>query len=541
MLFTNYLKSVESDLNYNIDDCDLSNYFKYNSNIHFNPDLYNDIDILSNLTLIDKTYTKFGHYYLKNKLFNPTNDHQQLLFNKQNCMLLNNPKKYNWVSTKLKEIQSLQHSILHIFDNEFIKNKHIEAIYFKDYFDRFNTNDVILNYYNIFNIYYPIYHIFSPIILLIIPFIFKKIFPDFSLKNNFFFLFAGIPNMDMFQIKDFKQLIMTCITVLFFLYNSYISIKQSQHTTLMNKVIKTHLLNINKIIELSKEIYEFQNLGFNLKFSKFSDNLGLISELNTVKKLNNHGKNMVLYKKIIHNKEELLPYIKFIALNDYIININTLLNNGYSLPTYIQGESKLTIEDMKHPYVEKCVINSIDIGNDTKSKNIIITGPNASGKSTVLKTILFNIILAQTISVCCAKTMTFTPFKNIYSYLSKTDTLGKQSLFETDINNISDYLTQIQNNECSFIAIDEIMSGTNIEESTKIGKSIGKKLNSFKNNISMITTHNNKLTQLEKKNYSTNYKMKIDNDYTYKLVKGVSNDFLGIKLLKEKHNDVFNF
>jgi len=45
---------------------------------------------------------------------------------------------------------------------------------------------------------------------------------------------------------------------------------------------------------------------------------------------------------------------------------------------------------------------------------------------------------------------------------------------------------------------------------------------------------------LEKKNYSKNYKMKIDNDYTYKLVKGVSNDFLGIKLLKEKHNSFFN-
>jgi len=344
----------------------------------------------------------------------------------------------------------------------------------------------------------------------------------------------------MFHINDFKQLITTSLSILFFLYNSYIAIKQSEHTKLINKVIKTHLLNINKIIKLSKEIYEFDNLGTHLNFSKFSDNLGLISELNTIEKLNNKGKNMLLYNKIIHNKEEFLPYIKFIALNDYIININTLLNNGYSMPTYLNGESKLTIVDMRHPYVENCVTNTIEIGNDTSSKNIILTGPNASGKSTVLKTILFNTILAQTISVCCAKTMTFTPFKNIYSYLSKTDILGKQSLFETEINNISDYLTIIQNNECSFIAIDEIMSGTNIEESTKIGKAIGKKLDSFKNNISMITTHNNKLTHLEKKNYSKNYKMKIDNDYTYKLVKGVSNDFLGIKLLKEKHNSFFN-
>jgi len=484
MLFTNYLKSIELDLTYNINNCNLDNYFKCNGACHFNPELYTDIDILSNLKIIDKTYTKFGHYYLKHKLLNPTDDHKQLLFNKTNIMLLNNSKNYNWMTSKLKEIQSIQHSIIHLFDNEFTKNKHIEAIYFMDYFDRFNNNDVILNYYNMFNIYYPIYHIFSPIILLIIPFIFKKIFPDFSFKNNIVFLFAGIPNMDMFHINDFKQLITTSLSILFFLYNSYIAIKQSEHTKLINKVIKTHLLNINKIIKLSKEIYEFDNLGTHLNFSKFSDNLGLISELNTIEKLNNKGKNMLLYNKIIHNKEEFLPYIKFIALNDYIININTLLNNGYSMPTYLNGESKLTIVDMRHPYVENCVTNTIEIGNDTSSKNIILTGPNASGKSTVLKTILFNTILAQTISVCCAKTMTFTPFKNIYSYLSKTDILGKQSLFETEINNISDYLTIIQNNECSFIAIDEIMSGTNIEESTKIGKAIGKKLELIKNNIS---------------------------------------------------------
>jgi DNA mismatch repair ATPase MutS len=128
-----------------------------------------------------------------------------------------------------------------------------------------------------------------------------------------------------------------------------------------------------------------------------------------------------------------------------------------------------------------------------------------------------------------------TPFKNIYSYIKKKDHLGKHSLFENEINNITDYLKRIEDKESSFIVIDEIMSGTNIIESTKIGKSICNKLNSFNNNISIITTHNNELTTPDKNNSSTNYKMKIDNNYTYKLVPGVSNDFLGIEILKKKH------
>lgn len=537
MLFNNYLKSVENNITYNINNCNfLSKYFESNSNINFNLELYDDLDILENIDKIDKTHTKFGFFHLKNKILNPTDDDQKLVFNKNNIVITSNPKVYNFIKLNLEKISSLQHSIIQLFDDDFIKNDNIEKIYFKDYLKNLNNNDIVLNYYNIFNIYYPLYHIFSPIILLIIPFIFKKIFPDFSLKNNIIFMFAGIPNMDMFKITDFKQLITTSLSILFFLYNIYVSFKLSTHTQVINNYIKKTLVNINTIIDCCKQMYEFENIGTKLMVSKFSDNFEIFHKLNNIDLLNN-GNMMFLYKQIIYYKEELLPYMKFIGYNDYLVCLNTLiLTKKYTLPNYITDKTtKLNIEKMNHPYIKDCVENNITIGHNNNSKNILITGPNASGKSTFLKTILINIIFSQTLSICCASKMSMTPFKNIYSYIKKKDHLGKHSLFENEINNITDYLKRIEDKESSFIVIDEIMSGTNIIESTKIGKSICNKLNSFNNNISIITTHNNELTTPDKNNSSTNYKMKIDNNYTYKLVPGVSNDFLGIEILKKKH------
>ena len=51
--------------------------------------------------------------------------------------------------------------------------------------------------------------------------------------------------------------------------------------------------------------------------------------------------------------------------------------------------------------------------------------------------------------------MEITPFKNIYSYLSKGDKLGKMSLFEKEIHNLTDYLSLLETKELSFILIDE--------------------------------------------------------------------------------------
>ena len=541
MLFNSYLEQLDSEINYRFkNEGIISKYLENSMNINTNEDFFKDIDLESYFKLIDKTKTHFGSVYLKKKLFNPSNDLNRLMYNKKNIISFGDASIYDFCNNSLEEISKIQNSLLQFYDGEFIKdNNNVDAIYFNDYFERFNKNETILNCYNFFNIYYPAYSILSPVILLVIPLIIMRILPHIELKNNFYFksMFVGIPTINMFDVETTHELIVAVLTLVLFVYNIYIAVKFSYHTRHINNHIKKTLQNIKRLIDISNEIFNYKNIGEILKFKKLDNKFR-----DKFNNLENNGNNMVLFREISKNKEEFLDYIKFISQIDYYININKLIKeHEYKLVLYNTNLDKpvLNIENFKHPYLNNGIENSIKIGDDV-SNNIIITGPNASGKSTLLKSILFNIILSQTLSIGCCSSMEITPFKNIYSYLSKGDKLGKMSLFEKEIHNLTDYLSLLENKELSFILIDEIMSGTNFNESTKISYAICSNMNKFKNNISIITTHNNKITKLEKKQKCINYKMEInkntDSIYTYKLVKGISNDYLGMDILKSKLN-----
>ena len=89
--------------------------------------------------------------------------------------------------------------------------------------------------------------------------------------------------------------------------------------------------------------------------------------------------------------------------------------------------------------------------------------------------------------------------------------------------------------------MDEIFNSTNPEEGISGAYAICKKMSKFKNNISIITTHFNYLTKLNKHGYE-NYKIKIHKVnnkiiYPYKLEKGISNQFIALDLLKQKGFD----
>jgi DNA mismatch repair ATPase MutS len=540
MVFEGYIDQVDKELKYEFkNDNIISKYLESNTNIKFN-DIYSNLELERDIKIIDKTQTKFGSLYFKKRIMAPTNDISKLLYNKNNIVKFSNNEVYNNMRSSLEKIEKIQTSLIQFYDESFIKNNNnIDSVYFNDFFEKFNQSDRCLHYYSMFNIYYPAYSIFSPIILIIIPILIHKLLPHIDFNESVFLktFSVGIPTFETFKVDDFKGFASSALTLIFFVYNVYISLKFSYHTDYMNKYIKEHLVNIKEIIDISNEIYNLNNIGEHLQFKKFDTKF--ISKFD---KIDYNGYNMVLFKELINNKDDLLSYIKFISQIDYYVSINTLIkNNGYRMVMYNNmTKPKLNIENFKHPYLNNGIENSIKIGNGEESQNIIITGPNASGKSTILKSVLFNIILAQTISVSLCSSMEITPFKNIYSYLTKDDKLGKMSLFEKEITNLTDYLELLENNELSLLLVDEIMSGTNFNESTKISYAICKNLNKFKNNISLITTHNNKITKLEKNNRSVNYKMVIDkndtNIYTYKLVKGISNDFLGMDILKSKMN-----
>ena len=122
---------------------------------------------------------------------------------------------------------------------------------------------------------------------------------------------------------------------------------------------------------------------------------------------------------------------------------------------------------------------------------MIITGPNASGKTTILKSTLINIIFTQQFGCGFYDSAKFSPFKHIHCYLNIPDTSGRDSLFQAEARRCKEILDVITSNkkDSHFCAFDELYSGTNPEEAETSAAAFMLYLQKYKNVSSLLTTH----------------------------------------------------
>lgn len=194
------------------------------------------------------------------------------------------------------------------------------------------------------------------------------------------------------------------------------------------------------------------------------------------------------------------------------------------------GINQISTEDIFHPLIAEPVANSI-----SECGSVLLTGSNASGKSTFLKTIAINSILAQSVYTCTAKVFK-TNFYKTYSSMSLRDDLSNsESYFIVEIKAIKRIIDAVSDEVPVLCFVDEVLRGTNTVEriaaSTQILKMIAKG-----NAVCYAATHDIELTTLLEKNYA-NYHFKEDviNDdviFNYKLLEGKATSRNAIKLLK---------
>ena len=306
---------------------------------------------------------------------------------------------------------------------------------------------------------------------------------------------------------------------------------------------------------------------------------------------------------LLKEKEELIkPYFKYIAYLDCWTSVvewylESTSNHPLSLPNYIDYQDNLSpidsdnteddknnkitskkpflkIDNFYNVMVENSVANSVQMGgfhsNDDDGKddanyangnsnnnnnhvnNLLITGPNASGKSTCIKAIIETIVLGQTICVVPAAKCQFTPFKLINTYLNIPDCQGKESLFQAEMARCSHQIKCLDNlnkNEFSFSIMDEIFVSTNYYEGVSGAYAICKKMSQYPNSLAIITTHFPVLSQKCRddplfKTYYFPVESLPDGSIkgTYKLTPGESQQHLAIKMLQLKgfDNDIID-
>ena len=111
------------------------------------------------------------------------------------------------------------------------------------------------------------------------------------------------------------------------------------------------------------------------------------------------------------------------------------------------------------PLAEKGAVKN----NFKLNKNVIITGPNAAGKTTLLKCIMLNVLFTQQVGRGFYDKALINPFDFIHCYLNIPDTSGRDSLFQAEARRCKNILSFIEmhKDKKHFCIFDELYSGTN--------------------------------------------------------------------------------
>ena len=230
---------------------------------------------------------------------------------------------------------------------------------------------------------------------------------------------------------------------------------------------------------------------------------------------------IVSYLRIIFQ----VDFIKFYSMLKHVEGNESTIKDMY----HDREGASLKVEKLYHPLIGDPVANSIQM-----QRGVLITGSNASGKSTFLKTIAINTILAQTVHTCIAKDYCGSFMKILTSMALRDNLAGGESYYMVEIRSLKRILEECEKPEPVLCIVDEVLRGTNTIERIAASSQILHSLAKPKV-LAMAATHDIELSYVLEKEYD-NYHFEEEiqeNDvvFDYKLRTGRAMTRNAIRLL----------
>ena len=193
---------------------------------------------------------------------------------------------------------------------------------------------------------------------------------------------------------------------------------------------------------------------------------------------------------------------KYIETVGKIESLNSLASFAYNHPDYgypIISEETQHIEaiQLAHPLIaeNETVANDFSIGKSEKLQ--LVTGSNMSGKTTFLRTVGINLLLAQCGAPVCASKFSFSPMK-ILSSIRVSDSLTEHtSYFMAELKKLQQIILELEKGNPALVLVDEILRGTNSEDKTHGSEQFIRKLLNY-NCLTLFATHDLSLGELSK-------------------------------------------
>lgn len=170
-------------------------------------------------------------------------------------------------------------------------------------------------------------------------------------------------------------------------------------------------------------------------------------------------------------------------------------NPSYCYPT-VSDTMQIVAKELRHPLLphDICVANDINISDSPRF--MLITGSNMSGKSTWLRTVGVNMVLAQAGAPVAANCFSWSPMI-ILTSLRQSDSLAENtSLFMNELKQLQRILEAVADGSRALILLDEILRGTNSEDKFAGSQALAVKLGMM-SCITIMATHDLKLSELE--------------------------------------------
>jgi energy-coupling factor transporter ATP-binding protein EcfA2 len=436
-----------------------------------------------------------------------------------------------------------------------------------------NSSESFLMGTSIYKIFVsPAAAILTPLLCFIVPYVLVRYmgFP-ISFSQIFHLLKHSVFSVSFLSNKTATMATISAIVwFVLYGYNAYTIYQYAALTNRVTNIIHQKLQVAANAVKASRDILQLssyypQNIKDLLAISECDLETEVLLMRDTIfakpSLFRNKGCILSTFWKIKKYLPDLAKRSRFLGYIDAFYSIAYYLRKAEKAGLYwtysLFGEKKRVVKKFWHPILwkedkkQKPTPNSINLKK--KVRALMLTGPNAAGKSTLVRTLLVNSLFSQTLGVALAKEWKMpNTFFFIDTYLNVPDVEGHSSLFQAEMFRCMEFLQALETmknyskgtSSCrAIIALDEVFSSTNYKEGFSAAYAVIEYLaNHFPDLFCLITTHFHGLTTLEKdtKGKIKNYCLQVNRDkdgkildYPFKVKRGVSKEHVALDLLEK--------
>lgn len=312
------------------------------------------------------------------------------------------------------------------------------------------------------------------------------------------------------------------------------------------KIIETEKFESPLLIHLQKKVKGQTTASSSIgQLKKYSDNLFQSFTIPGILIFNPLIAWCILYsikieKWIALHKDDLKNWFDAISLFDSLVSLSVFAYNhpDYNYPQVVD-DFVFEAKDLGHPMLNRdiCVRNDVNINKHPFF--LVVTGANMAGKSTYLRTVGLNHMLAGIGAPVCATSLRFYPSRLITNLRTSDSLADNESYFFAELKRLKMIIDRLQAGEQLFIILDEILKGTNSEDKQKGSIALMKQLVALNGN-GIIATHDLILGNLEKeypdavKNYRFEADIKDEHlSFTYKIREGIAQNMNACFLMRK--------